>query len=55
MRHTGLVNRVQRVEAARSYLGVAGVAELAQRIAEAEGISAMEIIAEAERVAAACR
>lgn len=51
MRHTGLVHRIQRVEAARSQVDVT---RLARQLAETEGCSATELIAEAERIAAVC-
>ena len=52
MRHTGLVNRIRRVEATRSHVDVT---RLAQRIAEVDGLSATELLAEAERIADACQ
>lgn len=51
MRHTGLVNRIQRVESRRRHVDVT---QFAHQLAEAEGCSVMELIAEAERIAAAC-
>ncbi len=51
MRRTGLVNRIQRVENTRSHVDVT---RLARQLAEVEGCSVRELIAEAERIAAAC-
>ncbi len=51
MRRTGLVGRIQRVEAAGRQVQIA---ELARRIGEHDDLSVTEIIAEAERIADAC-
>lgn len=51
MRRTRLVSRLDRIEGTR---GQVEVTELAQLLAETEGCSAMELIAEAERIAAVC-
>ena len=51
MRRTSLVHRIQRVEGIQRHVDVT---TLAQKLAETEGCSAQELIAEAERIVAAC-
>lgn len=51
MRRPDLVSRIQRMENTRSDIDVT---RLARQLAEVEGCSAMDLIAEAERIAAAC-
>ncbi len=51
MRRTGLIKRLDRISATQSHVDVT---QFAQQLAEVEGCSAQEIIAEAERIADAC-